>query len=145
MAVSGPTGSDNTMQHHLNDPIAAFPTSDRPVSDTVLKEMLLSLKLSLQADMTARINNCQREVQAIGGRVDHIEQKMGEYTSSFNTLVDAHNTQSEEIVWLKNKVADLEDRSRRNSIKIRGVPETIPATQLLQYTHALFSTLVPTQ
>lgn len=70
--VSGPTGSDNATLRHLNNPIVTFPTSDRPVSDTVLKEMLLSLKASLQADMTAGINNCQREVQAIGGRADHI-------------------------------------------------------------------------
>lgn len=48
------------------------------------------------------------------------------------------------IAWLKNKLADLEDRSRRSNIKIRGFPKTVPATQLLQYTQALFSTLVST-
>lgn len=33
------------------DPIAEFPTSGQPVSDTVLKDMLLSLRASLQADL----------------------------------------------------------------------------------------------
>lgn len=76
--------------------------------------------------------------------MDHVEQKMDEYSASFKTLVDAHNTQSEEIAWLKNRfVADLEDRSRRNNIKLRGIPETIPAPQLLQYGQTLFSTLIP--
>lgn len=69
--------------HITQVPIAAFPTSDRPVSDTVLKEMLLSLKASLHADMTVGINHCQREVQALSSRVDHIEQRMGDFTSSF--------------------------------------------------------------
>lgn len=93
--------------------------------------------------MTTGINHCQREVQTIGGRVDHIEMKMIEYISSFNTLVDDHSNKSEEIAWLKRSVADFKDRSRRNNIKIRGIPETIPATQLLPYTQALFSTLLP--
>lgn len=143
MEVSRPQTAIDTAVRSSQDPIAAFPTSDRPVSDTVLKEMLLSLKASLQADMTAGINKCQREVQVLGSRVDHIEQRMGEFTSSFNSMVDAHSTHDEEIAWLKNKVADLEDRSRRNNLKIRGIPETVPATQLLQYTQALFSTLLP--
>lgn len=91
----------------------------------------------------AGINKCQIKVQTIGNRVDHVEQNMEEYTSSFNTLVNAHTAQGEELAWLKDKVADLEDRSRRNNIKIGDVPEAIPATQLLQYTQILFSTLVP--
>lgn len=33
------------------DPIASFPTSGQPVSDSVMKNMLLSLPASLQADM----------------------------------------------------------------------------------------------
>lgn len=143
MEVSRPQNATDTAVHVSQDPIAAFPTSDRPVSDTVLKEMLLSLKASLHADMTAGINHCQREVQALGSRVDHIEKRMGEFTSSFNTMVDAHGNHDEEIAWLKNKVADLEDRSRRKNLKIRGIPETIPAAQLLPYTQALFSTLLP--
>lgn len=72
--------------------------------------------------------------------IDHVKQKMGEYTSSFNTIVDAHTAQGEELAWLKDKVADLDDRSRMNYIMIRIVPEIIPATHLLQYTQALFST-----
>lgn len=68
---------------------------------------------------------------------------MGEYISSFNSLVDAYTEHSEDIEWLKAKVAEPEDRSRRNNIKIRRIPETIPATQLQQYAKNLFSPLVP--
>lgn len=47
---------------------------------------------------------------------------MGAYSVSFNTLVDAQNNHKENIPWLKAKIADLEDRSRRNNLKITGVP-----------------------
>lgn len=84
--VSGPSDKDSATVQPLQDPIVSFPTAGRPVSDTVLKEKLLSLKASLKTDMTAEIRNCQREVQAVGGRVDHIEHKMDDYSVSFNTL-----------------------------------------------------------
>lgn len=133
MEVNRPTNTGSTTQHPENYPIGAYPTSDRPVLDTVLKEMLLFLKASLHSYLTAGINRCQGEVQALGGRVDHMEQKMGEYTSSFNTVVEAHASHGKEITWLRNKVANLEDRSRRKNLKIRGIPKTIPGTQLFQY------------
>lgn len=59
-------------------------------------------------------------------------------------MVDAHAAQSKEIAWLKDKVADLEDKSRRNNIKIRGIPESTSSMQLPQYAQELFYTLVPT-
>lgn len=75
--------------------------------------------------------------------MDRVESKIDEYASSDNVLVDAHTAQGEEISWLKDKVTDMEDRSRRNNLKIRGIPESVPLNQL-QYAQTLFSTLVPT-
>lgn len=74
MEVSGPQNTNIAQDVHAGDPIADFPTSDGPISDTMLKEMLLSLQSSLQTDMIKRINKCQRLVQAIGHRVNHIER-----------------------------------------------------------------------
>lgn len=68
---------------------------------------------------------------------------MEEYTSSYNVMVEAHTAQGEDITWLKDNIADLEDKSRRNKIKIRGLPEYVTPNHLLQYAHTLFSTLAP--
>lgn len=73
----------------------------------------------------------------MGGRIDHIERKMGEFVSSHNTLVDAHDDQAEEIARLKAKMADLEDASRRNNLKLRGVPEAMLPAQLQDYARDL--------
>lgn len=59
-------------------------------------------------------------------------------------MVDAHTTHSDELSWIKDKLSDLEDRSRRNNLKIRGIPESVPATQLPQYIQDLFNALLPT-
>lgn len=148
MEVSGPPSISTNLRGQVEgvvegDPIAAFPTSNSPISDTVLKEMLLSLRSSLQSDMVADINKCTKEFQAPRLRVDHVESKMEEYTSSYNVMVEAHTAQGEDLAWMRDKIADLEDRSRRNYIQIRGIPESIAPDLLLQDAQTLFSTLIP--
>lgn len=64
------------------------------------------------------MNKANVEIDAFGERVDYIENKMGDFTEAHNDLVNAHFELEEEIKYLKLKVADLEDRSRCNNIKI---------------------------
>lgn len=49
----------------------------------------MSLRTSLHAVMKECITNFKADVQELGGRVNHIEQKMGEFASSRNNLIDA--------------------------------------------------------
>lgn len=58
---------------------------------------------------------------------------MGEFASTFNDLVDAHNDRDDEMMQMKIKLADLEDRSRRNNITFRGIPETVKPPDLKKY------------
>lgn len=48
-------------------------------------------------------------------------------------MVDAHNEQEEDILWLKTKVTDLEDHSRKNNIKITCKPETVKPSELMSF------------
>lgn len=41
---------------------------------------------------------------------------MGEFAAAHNELVDAYNGAEEGIQAIKNKMADLEDRARRNNV-----------------------------
>lgn len=133
MEVSGPQASQIMGIHAAPDLIESFPSSVQPKFDTMLKDMLISLRSSLHNDIVATMRE----------RVDYVENAMGEYSISFNTLVDSHNAHSNDHMWLKDKIADLEARSRQNNLKIRGITETVLASQLLQYVHELFSDLVP--
>lgn len=56
------------------------------------------------------------------GRVHYMEDKMKECTVTVNDLVDAYAEQKDDSMWIKAKLADLNDCSRCNNIKIRGVP-----------------------
>lgn len=67
---------------------------------------------------------------------------MGEFASTINDLIDAHDTK-EEMDKIKAKIADMEDRSRRNNVTIRGIPESILQHDLCQYVTQLFNTIMP--
>lgn len=55
----------------------------------------------------------------VSNKVMHID----EFASTFNDLIDSHNAHEDDITWVKiAKIADLEDRSRRNNVQIRGIP-----------------------
>lgn len=44
---------------------------------------------------------------------------------------------------IKAKLADIEDRSRRNNVKIRGIPESVQQQDLCKYVTQLFITVMP--
>lgn len=50
--------------------------------------------------------------------MSHVEDKMGDFAAAHNKLVDAYNGREEEMQAIKCKLADHEDRSRRNNIKL---------------------------
>ncbi|CAH2219796.1 Hypothetical predicted protein [Pelobates cultripes] len=65
-------------------------------------------------------------------------------------LIDAHNASTEQIKSLtpqlqqcETKIMDLEDRSRRSNIRMRGIPETVLQADLPSYKHCFFRALVP--
>lgn len=106
-----------------------FPIINQPV--TVLKDMLLSLWSSLQADMMFCMPTFNAEIKAMESRVDHIESQMGEFTSTINDLVDAHEETED----------DMEETSRINNLKIRAVPEMVQQAELHSYATRLFNLL----
>lgn len=75
----------------LNSSIAEYPTLNQPIMDTTLKDMLLTLQNSIHSEITKLVLNFSSEMSFLGERVTTIETNMGEVTSSFIDLVDAHN------------------------------------------------------
>lgn len=135
------SGLDDILE--FQDNIAAFPTNNQPVMDSTLKDMLVSLRSAIHTDMLQLMKQCKSEVNEVRNRVTHIESKMGEFTETFNSMVDAHNEHEDDIVWLKSKVADLEDRFRRNNIKIRGIPKTIKTSELTAFLTNIMKEALP--
>lgn len=77
-------------------PIAVFPTSNQPVLDTTMKDMLISLQSSLRNDISTMFNKFSSQMHYMGQRVCNIETQVGEMTETVNDLVDAHDHTHEE-------------------------------------------------
>lgn len=84
------------------------------------------------------------EIEDLGERVDYIENKMTDFTNAHNKLVDDHFALKEEVKQLKLKVADLEDRSKRNNVKLRGIPENVKNNYLKKFLQKVIIDLIPT-
>lgn len=113
---------------------------NQPLMDTVLKEMLVSLRSSLQFNMISCVHKFSTELQSVSTRVIHIETKMGDYAATINDQVDANDSKEDDIEVIKAKMADIEDRSWRNNVKIRGIPESVQQQDLRKYITQLYNT-----
>lgn len=127
----------------LPDSIDLFPTKNQPVIDTVLKEMLVSLRSSLHSDMISCVHKFSTEVQSVSARMTHIETKMGEYANTTDDLVDANESKEDDLEVIKAKMADTGDTSRSHKVKIRGVLEFVQQQDLRNYVSQLFNTVMP--
>lgn len=100
--------------------------------DTLLKDMLVSLQQSLHADFTSMTQKFSDEVSALGEQINMVEIAVSDITTTANDFVDANEESTEERQWLQAKIADMEDRSRHNNLKLRGFPESVPSPELKQ-------------
>lgn len=82
-------------------------------------------------------------LQTVENRVDHFEIKMTKFATTINYLVDVHDNNKGEMKWAKAKLADIEDRSRYNNEKIRGIPEYVQNADLRTYVTDMFTKITP--
>lgn len=108
----------------LYSSMASFPTSGQPVIDTTQKDMLLSLQTSLMTDLSSLFSKKSSDIHSLDDGVTCIEKGMNECTSTVNEVIEVYDDVREEQAWMQAKLADLEDRSCRNSVKLRGIPTT---------------------
>lgn len=104
--------------------------SDNPVSEAMLKSMLLTLQKDLHRELQSSISQIHDRVDCLKGRADVLEENMYKHAKAHNELLDAHDHHASEIHHIKLKLADLENRSRRNNIKFRGVPELVKTNEI---------------
>lgn len=123
--------------------LAALPASDQPASEYTLKLMLKSPQKDLRNELRSSLSSLHFRVDQIEERTDMLERQVTEHTTAHHEASEAYHQHSQEIQFLQAKVTDLEDRSRRNNIKFRGIPETIKPPDLIHYIQQLFLKLIP--
>lgn len=68
----------------LQYPILEFPTKKQPLMDTILKDMLVSLRSTIHADIMSLTSHFKPEFKEVNGRVTYIENTIGEFADMVN-------------------------------------------------------------
>uniref|UniRef100_A0A8C5Q945 Uncharacterized protein n=1 Tax=Leptobrachium leishanense TaxID=445787 RepID=A0A8C5Q945_9ANUR len=133
--------SSFTMEAAVVGPPCMSDTS--PPSESRLHAMLQELRSTIQTDIKEALQELRRDVQDLGERTDSLESKADDLCLAHNDLVDRHIALQAAHDTMASKLADMEDRSRRNNVRIRGIPEAVAPADLQPYIMELFQILVP--
>ncbi|CAH2313868.1 Hypothetical predicted protein [Pelobates cultripes] len=105
--------------------------------------MLQELRSSMKEDLQLAVNDIRREVHEVGTRLNALEEKTDDLCQANDGILDKIRRMESEQVRLTAKLADLEDRSCRNNIRVRGVPESIAGPDIPEYLRQLFTAIQP--
>lgn len=78
-----------------------------------------------------------------GCRTNSNECALHLQAKAYNRLLEAHNQQALIIQKMQDRMANLEDRSRRNNVKFRGIPESVSTADIVPFLHTLLKTILP--
>ncbi|CAH2274462.1 multiple epidermal growth factor-like domains 11 isoform X2 [Pelobates cultripes] len=112
-------GSDSDMRQATAE--------DLSVSEKRLAAMLQDLRTSMKTDFQAAVSEMRKDIHEVGTRVNALEEKTDELCHMNDTMVEKIQRMDADNKRLMEKLADLEDRSRRNNIRVRG---TCPTCQI---------------
>lgn len=147
-STSALTGSRSpSPQHTATQDLIRTPPDTLPVTEEILLQHLNSLQDSLThtiADTVAQaLTAVKADIVQLGDRTDKMENTMDEMINSYNALADEHNALQSDYAQLKLLCEDLENRNRRNNLRIRGIPDAVKQIDLKAYLHEFFATLIP--
>ncbi|KAJ1191227.1 hypothetical protein NDU88_000543 [Pleurodeles waltl] len=115
-----PVTQQPTQHHNMSDP-AQESTMDRILQEISAVDRRLEGMDNTMASLTAETKSIRLDIAGFQSRVLGLEQRV--------SLVEAHVASSwdrdQEPLYLRSKMTDLEDRSRRDNVRFLGFPEAI--------------------
>ncbi|CAH2275705.1 Hypothetical predicted protein, partial [Pelobates cultripes] len=93
---------------------------------------LRSATSELGATIRQDIQALRADLQGLTDRMSHVEAACDTLREAQNTLAEAAETSSEQVRGMALHIEDLDNRGRRNNLRLRGLPETEDSPQQLQ-------------
>ncbi|KAJ1128153.1 hypothetical protein NDU88_006532 [Pleurodeles waltl] len=115
-----PVTHQPTQHHAMLDP-AQEATMDRILQEISALGSRLEGMDNTIASLTAETKSICQDIAGFQSRVLGLEQRV----SLVETHVASSGDQDQELLYLRSKLTDLQDRSRRDNVRFLGFPETI--------------------
>lgn len=92
----------------------------------------LNAKLEIQSErleqfVEHKVSNVQEEVAKLGNKLSVMEEDLKNARSTMISIGESTQETRNIVVNLAMQVLDLENRSRRDNVRLRGIPETVGA------------------
>lgn len=148
-----PQGRQPTLQFSSQKSTRSTPDTDADQIDhssataPELKDILLAMQTSLTSieskmdAMTARLDGLSHKVDAHESRIAEQERRTSDLEDTAATADTRVREMERVLKTLAAKNEDLESRSRRNNLRILGVPETTATGKMEDYVERLLTTL----
>ncbi|CAH2322528.1 Hypothetical predicted protein [Pelobates cultripes] len=109
-----------------------------PPSAGLIIQLIQDLRVDFKNDLKKDFDNMYGILEKIGQRTEDVEHRMSTQESFHLELVKTVSDLQKQVNQQAERIADSEDRSRRNNVRIRGIPDTVDTSELLHY----FQTMV---
>ncbi|KAJ1214589.1 hypothetical protein NDU88_002207 [Pleurodeles waltl] len=135
-----PPAEDPPPHPHINSNMAEGPQGAS--MDRILQEILVvGRKLegidSAMVALTAETRSMRKEIAGFQSQISGLYQ----WVTTVETQVASWTDRDQELLHLRSKLTDLEDRSRRNNILLLGFQEGIEGADILSYLQDTLSKL----
>ncbi|KAJ8009334.1 hypothetical protein DPEC_G00087810 [Dallia pectoralis] len=101
---------------------------------------ILKAIISLKSGLYKKIDGVQttitevrKEIQECTGRLAHAEKRISDAEDNVNGLISKVSTLESTVKTLSDKVEDLECRSRRNNVRLVGLPEKAEGLDMVTF------------
>uniref|UniRef100_A0A8C5WGA6 LINE-1 type transposase domain-containing protein 1 n=1 Tax=Leptobrachium leishanense TaxID=445787 RepID=A0A8C5WGA6_9ANUR len=109
---------------------------------TIMSQMA-EMRTFLAGEMDRNTKALQADILALGQRTSDLEDRTDELSGAYNSLIDHSNAMSHKVDYLETQLEDLTNRSRRNNLRIRGLPERAEDDPLGDFIVAMLRPLAP--
>ncbi|CAH2248011.1 Hypothetical predicted protein [Pelobates cultripes] len=113
------------------------------LTESKLQAMIDTQSAQLIAQFQTAKAGIQKDIHDVTSRTTVLESRSAEQAAAQESLSAQLQHMENRLNVHEAKLADLEDRSRQNKLRLRGVPETVPVGDLQAYVADLFRHLCP--
>lgn len=79
------------------------------------------------------VEGFKEHLHQLAGQITNTETRLGETFQDVHVLKGQYDSLHKEHLQLRNKVDDLENRSRRSNLRVLGIPEAVKGPELFRF------------
>ena len=124
-----------------DDLLSSLRDFKRELREELKMDLASSLDL-LRSDLNLKLQEVQRDLDSVGTRTMDLEKRLQDTVQKATTSAELTSSLMEQMEMTSLKCEDLENRLRRDNIRIRGLEENVEGPDLEAFVTGLFQEIM---